>query len=348
MAKRDAVEDGRFGHFLLRHLKMLRTAAVPVLLIVVAAAASATEDDEGVSEGLKQKVDQSNAAFGETIAIDVPAFHGIEPQLALTYDSSRDNGPVGVGWRLDGLSVIERASLRNGAPRYDATDTFLLDGQTTIACPATSPSCTAGGTHATEIESYLRITRDASANNNWQVWNRDGTKLTYKALATWESYTTTDPDQVNLATNFRWLLQTVVDTHGNTVTYSYGCDTTASKADCYPDTITYGGVSIKFYRESRPDSVSYATGAGLAQMKSRLKTIDVLVGGQQLRSYKLSYGPAGATGRSRLTSVQEYGRDAAVDAAGNVSGGTSLPPITLAYQDAPNATTARPSQSPPG
>src|SRR5262249_13611003 len=118
MAKHDAVEDGRFGHFLPRKLGALRPAAFAALLIAVATAASATEDDEGVSEGLKQKVDQSNAAFGETIAIDVPAFHGIEPQLALTYDSGRGNGPVGVGWRLEGLSVIERASLRNGGPRY--------------------------------------------------------------------------------------------------------------------------------------------------------------------------------------------------------------------------------------
>ena len=47
----------------------------------------------------------------------VPPFHGLEPGLSLAYDSGRGNGFVGVGWRLAGPSLIERGSIRRGAPR---------------------------------------------------------------------------------------------------------------------------------------------------------------------------------------------------------------------------------------
>ncbi len=213
-----------------------------------AAAAAATSgdgtDDSEAAQPLDQPID-SNASFAESIGIDVPAFHGLEPALALAYDSGARNGFVGVGWRLLGLSVIERASVRFGSPRYDdATDVFLLDGEELVACVAgmTSPSCTTGGTHATRIESYLRIKRDAGAANNWEVTRRGGTKLSYQPIATWGSYNSGDPDAVKRATNYRWLLASVADTHGNIVQYSYWCD---GVPDCYiapsPTTATRSG-----------------------------------------------------------------------------------------------------------
>lgn len=84
-----------------------------------AAAAAATSgggtDGSEAAQPLDLPID-SNASFTETIGIDVPAFHGLEPALALAYDSGGRNGFVGVGWRLSGLSVIERASVRFGCP----------------------------------------------------------------------------------------------------------------------------------------------------------------------------------------------------------------------------------------
>src|SRR5262249_42241306 len=204
----------------------------------------------------------------DSIAIAVPAFHGLEPPLALSYDSGRGNGFVGVGWKLDGLSVIERARPHGGAPLFDdASDVFTLDGEEMIACaslpaaPAvpnatTVPSCVAGGTHATRIETYLRIKRVTGTTNQWEVTNRDGTKLIYKPVSTWTTYGT-DADSVKRATNFRWLLASVIDTHsGNNSTndgasavavkYSYVCD---GVPDCYIDAIAYNGNTIRVYKE---------------------------------------------------------------------------------------------------
>src|SRR5262245_13137634 len=319
-----------------------------------ASAPSSSSDDSGSSQAVApyERTIDSNGSFTESVAIAVPAFHGLEPPLTLSYDSSHGNGPVGVGWRLDGLSVIERSRPHGGAPLFDdASDVFTLDGEEMTACsslPATGPtvpnqttvpSCPAGGTHATRIESYLRIKRVTGTPNQWEVTNRDGTKLIYKAVSTWTTYGA-DADSVKRATNFRWLLASVIDTHsGNNSTnsaavqYGYVCD---GVPDCYIDTITYNGNTIRFYKETRTDPVWYATGAGLGKINFRYKTIDVLVSGQRARAYKLSYAAGTASGRSRLASAQQFGRDATFDGTNTITGGASLPPITFAYSDAAN------------
>jgi len=137
------------------------------------------------SSGLKaqDQVDGANGSFVQTIPIDVPSFFGIEPKLALNYDTKRGNGPLGMGWRVDGLSMIRRASPGRGAPTFDSADIFLLDGQELVACTTGSTtlggaSHTAAGTHTTKIESFLRITRNTGATNNWILRARNGTKLT--------------------------------------------------------------------------------------------------------------------------------------------------------------------------
>src|SRR5215467_154676 len=87
--------------------------------------------------------DAFHGAMQTSVAIDAPVFHGVEPAIALAYSSSAGAGAAGVGWSLTGFSSIERAGPGQGAPRYDALDVFLLDGQELVACAPgmVSPSC---------------------------------------------------------------------------------------------------------------------------------------------------------------------------------------------------------------
>ncbi|WP_217579008.1 hypothetical protein, partial [Mesorhizobium sp. GbtcB19] len=64
-------------------------------------------------------------------------------------------GWLGYAWGVTGFDVIVRATPGYGMPAYDANDIFLLVGQAMVACVAgmVSPSCSTGGTHATENES---------------------------------------------------------------------------------------------------------------------------------------------------------------------------------------------------
>lgn len=136
-----------------------------------------------------------NGSLSSTVPIAVPDFHNIEPTVALTYSSQGRNGWVGVGWDLSGFSFIERGSPGRGAPRYDASDIFLLDGMELV------PGTALGGTHQTRFETHLRVTRDTS-NNQWIVIGKDGVKTTYTSVETTESGT------------FRWFVTTVQDLNG--------------------------------------------------------------------------------------------------------------------------------------
>ena len=66
--------------------------------------------------------------------------------------------------------------------------------------------------------------------------------------------------------------------------------------------------------------------------------------GSRARAYKLAYAISPNTGRSELVNVQQFGRDAAVDAAGTVTGTSSLPAMTFGYQQNPGTfTNSQPS-----
>jgi len=282
-----------------------------------------------------------NGSFTYSIDIKEPDFRGLEPDFRLNYDSSQgiaNNAAhqnwLGLGWSLSGFSVIERASPGRGTPFYsDTLDTYVLDGLEMAACTTSmvSPGCSAGGTHAMRAENYQRIVRNTSANS-WTVTGRDGTQYLYKPVSNWQSYNGSSTTESKLATQYRWLLATITDRHGNQVGYSYWCD---GVQHCYPDEVSYNGTAIKFYREARPaeDQFDYATGVNLARVNYRIKSIAVRTGGSLVCAYALSHEQSASTFMSRLKSVKEFGNDAMVDAAGVVSGGTSLPATQMSYSE---------------
>jgi RHS repeat-associated protein len=301
----------------------VRRAMRVALLVVFVVGGSGTASAE--LQRRSWKVDASHGTFSEKIAITVPAFRGISPKLSLDYDSSGENGWLGVGWSLGGLSRIERASANKGAPKYDANDIYLLDGEQLVACVtgSASPSCTSGGTHSTKTESYSKITLTGSGpSSTWTVIAKDGTRSVYTAI-----YLVSSGTQV-----FKWGKSQVIDTKNNVVNYTWA----VNQFGCcweYPDSVTYNGTTIKLYWEARSDKDVGAVGSpGFTTVWGRIKTIDVMVNGSRVRAYKLAYTTSAGTSRSILTSVQQFGKDATLDASGTVTGGTSLPALTAGYQ----------------
>ncbi len=287
-----------------------------------------------------------------TVPIDVEFYPGIAPGLSLSYSSSGGNGIAGVGWTLSGPSFIVRASPGRGAPTYDASDVFLLDGQELVPCSTApgsatrlSPSCIYPAAtpdlvyYTTRIESFQRIARKGE---QWYLWTKDGTKRTY--FAQWFSASTRNQ-------TYRWALAQVEDVHGNFAVYDYRADSTnlgviheyyLSSIQCWGKWYRYKPLmQVDFYYESRPDPVSFAIGGGhigagapLATMRERLKSIavsntDPSDQKQLVRVYKLGYSPSVETGRSLLASVQQFGLDATLDQSGtimNEATATKLPP----------------------
>lgn len=258
--------------------------------------------------------------FKESIPIHVPQFHAIRPEIAFSYDSARGNGEVGVGWQISVGSTIVRAGPRGGLPRYDASDSFMIDGAELVAC---AQHCQTGGTHETREQTFERIIFDGTT---WNRWQRNGVHLVYET-------------QEVPASAYEWSLAKVIDTHGNAVTYQQDCPSA-----CVIDRITYAsqttgcgnpvqptckvGALIRFYHEARPDPVTYSTGRGARQIRQRLRTIEVRMDDQLVNAYQLQYDVSISTGNSVLRSMQEFGSDASISPSGGVTAGPN-PPLPL-------------------
>ncbi len=273
------------------------------------------------------QVNGNTGAFSTSVPIQVPSHRGLEPSLSLVYSSSRGNGIVGVGWSLVGFPVVERQGADGGSPQFNSSDSYRLSGRELKSCgESSSPGCQAGGTHFTEYENYQRITYD-SGLDQWTVDARNGTTSTYTAQFLVGSET------------FRWGLETVTDTLGNTVTYDWWCDGTEGTKDCYPDSVSYNGYRIQlYYRDDREDVASFATGETLGETGQLLRSIKVeLDNGTAIRAYQLEHVTSASTNRSLLDSVQIFGSDVVIDSSGVISGGTSLPAESFEYLTDPSA-----------
>ncbi|TCQ16657.1 RHS repeat-associated protein [Rhizobium sp. PP-CC-3G-465] len=296
----------------------------------------------------------NNGSFSYTYPIDVPAFRGLQPKLELNYNSSRKTktggnyqGWLGFGWGLSGVPVIERAGAMLGIPQYIPSDVFLLNGDPLARCAGSGASCIAQDTGngqnnapdswVSEVENYLKI-RFVSASNTWEVTARDGTKTTFRsagAIAGLAATNDTRKDDVSL--RYRWLATEMADTNGNKVKFNYTCP---DMPVCYPSSVTYHNQgdgtarrTIVFQWEDRPDFIIAANGHSLTYTKKRLKTVLIQTDGVTTSGYKLAYNQAPFNNASRLVSVQEYGRDLALDATNTITSGSALPVTSFAYNN---------------
>jgi RHS repeat-associated protein len=243
------------------------------------------------------EVDEASGSWNYTLPFEVPAFRGVEPKLALKYSSSSPNGLAGMGWSLAGFSEITLSP----SDAVVGHNVYYLDGQKLIECTSgtISPSCQNGGTHATQIESYLRIRYDSS-KNYWYVTRPDGTLLAYE-----------QQERNSVGRIAAWGLSKVTDTSGNSAKYDWACfGGVANTGHCYPSKVSYNTVyptSINFGYEERPDPVARQYVGAIDTLQLRMAWVAVWVNHQVLRSYKFEYGSSPSTQRSLLIKASERG-----------------------------------------
>jgi len=249
-----------------------------------------------------------------------PGRKGIQPNLALAYSSSGRNSWVGVGWGLD-VGYIER-STKNGVPKYDSSDTytFLFQGVTSDLVQVPD------GTYRAQDEGlFLQLIPHGVSG--WEVRDKSGTRYLFGEDVT---------SQIESGGRaFRWCLDKVIDTNGNSLSIAY----TKDRGQLYLAQIRYTGHEptnldsaneVDFILEDRPDpETTYRSGFAVTTAK-RLKTIEAkaIISGASSLAHRsaLGYTASPRTGRSLLTSVTQFGSD----------GTTSLPPATFSYsQDSP-------------
>jgi RHS repeat-associated protein len=260
-----------------------------------------------------------------------PGPHGMQPNIALTYNSQQGNSYVGVGWGISGLSSIYRCNLtfaQDAAPAPVALvtgDGYCMDGQRLRLTGGTYGE--AGSTYQTEVANFVNVTAYGTAGNGPSYWvAQDGNGRTY-------TYGDGGGSQVLAAgstTASAWMLNEVSDPYGNTMTVSY----TTATGSTVPSLISWtpsshGSGSYNYtmtfaYGPNVPQSSLYAYTAGTAVTNTNLlESITIAYQGTTVKVYELTYETSPTTKRYELQQVQEC-----------ASSGTSncKLPTTFAYQ----------------
>jgi RHS repeat-associated protein len=268
---------------------------------------------------------QGNATYSIPIQVP-PGVGGIQPKIALAYQSSNGNGPVGVGWQLSGLSTIDRCRRNiaqdgaNDGVTLTTADRFCLSGNRLRLTSGTYGAT--GSTYQTELETFARVTANGTAGNGpayFLVETKEGLRFEYG--------NTSDSRIESTASGFTstartWALNRVSDRHGNSMTVNYTED--GASGAFRPATIFYtsniaaglsSNYSVTFAWETRPSNdvpAMYFAG-GLIRDPYRLREVRTSFnepnsGWRTVRSYRLGYNTSGTTPRSRLASVQECER----------------------------------------
>jgi RHS repeat-associated protein len=312
--------------------------------LALALASEGNVDQDG-SEGRPPSSVSGNAvgldgSFTYDFPLSVPpGTDGIEPNLALVYNSNAGNGNVGVGWGLSGIGSITRRGKWGGVPKYDGTDVFYWNGQKLIRDPNAT-----GYLYHTERESYARIKASGDPATgtgvSWYITTTDGTQYWFGSD---DANCYSKINTIGLTTNHThtWLLDHVRNTNQHTMKFYYSGDGVnlgkdLVNGDYYIKYIKYyllenqGERQIIFNYEGRSDTnLSYRTGSKVLVDK-RLKTIVTKMGSFLVNKYVLEYDSAPDTARSRLKKITTCGNDSSPSTL--VVDGTSMPPVEFVYQ----------------
>ena len=231
-----------------------------------------------------------------TIPIEVPAgINGMQPQLAITYNSQAGNGLLGWGWNLSGISTITRTSktiyhdyTEFAYPVDFKDDRFMLDGQRLLKIS----NIGYGGNlceYRTEIDNITKIVSEAQNNvtSNFDVWTKGGLKIEYGNTTNSKIKLKNNNDTICM-----WLVNKVTDLNGNYMTYEYITDETSYRLD----KIKYAGNGniepkyiVQFNYDDRDDVEFRFIHNRLIEEKYLLKSIDIKYENDILYSYSFDY-----------------------------------------------------------
>lgn len=264
------------------------------------------------------------ATYRVPIAVP-PGVGGMEPKLALSYSSHAGNGIAGVGWSIEGSSVITRCTQSmasdgvRGRINYNALDVFCLDGQRLMLVSGSYG--VADSEYRTELDGFSRIRAVGVANSNavngpasFVVQTKAGLTLEYGSTAD------SQVEAQGKSVVRMWALSRMKDAKGNSVSFTYVENSATSEHQL--SSITYGSNSVWFAYEARSDVMVGVEAGSLIHVFQRLKEIETRVGSNTVQRTKLSYSSGVSTGRSRMQSITQCAAD-----------NTCLAPLTFNQSD---------------
>ena len=263
----------------------------------------------------------------------------MKPKLSLDYAGEGGNGMLGIGWRLAGLSSIQRCGRTvaqdgvNDRISYEKTDRLCLDGQRLLLVNLALTDDNYWGDTAeyrTEIESFSRIRATVvNGRRGFKIETKDGRILTYgngsayvlPVLGTPNSGAAALPPAAKSGAR-AWALDGAADRSGNFIRYAYDQDNTSGEHRIA--SIRYGGsgrsahAAVSFVYAPRDDAWTRYLDETRADVRNRLVLIKSFVGdnldgdlasGTAVNEYKLGYEYSPTSGRSLLATVTACARN---------------------------------------
>ena len=264
---------------------------------------------EGVGENVSVDPNMGLMSFSIPIAVP-PGFAGVTPSLALRYSSSGGSSEVGMGWSMPCPS-IERMTMR-GVPKYEESDRFVSDGGNELVRVSEAVEAGAPAIYRNRFESdftrYKWVDRNNGTSGYWQVEYADGRVGYFGADA--DGQIVPSAIEAGLRGTFKYHLVEMVDVYDHRMRYAYIKDGAISLVSAIEYVFTNASPTyrVEFSYGGRNDLVSDAKAGFDRILSRRLVEAKVVVRGQQLRRYALSYEDDASAGRrSRLASVETFG-----------------------------------------
>ncbi|MDY7085985.1 MAG: SpvB/TcaC N-terminal domain-containing protein [Actinomycetota bacterium] len=255
-----------------------------------------------------------------------PGRGGVQPSLAIAYDSTGGNSWLGQGWDLSVPAVT--VDPRWGVPRYDSaqeTETYLMGNEQLAPVANRGPlvARTAEKVFHPRVEgSFDRIVRHGTgpADYSWETVDKTGKRMFYGGTPA----STLRDDAGNV---FQWALREVRDAHGNimrlhtVVQDDVGvANGTVPGRNIYLQKITYTGTTaspegpyaVTFIRdreleEPRRGDVAIDARGGFKRVTADLlRRVEITLNDLPVRAYELNYR-TGAFGKTLLDSVTQFG-----------------------------------------
>ena len=261
-------------------------------------------------------VNGGQASFQLNIPLP-PGRAGMQPQVAISYNSQQGNGVLGVGFSLSAAGAISRCPATLAQDGFAAgvnyslsNDRLCLDGARLIAVQGVYGQT--GTIYRTELDQFTRVTQ---LGGNL---NQPGTYFTaeYSSEQTaifGSSGSAAKVIHFGRNETFSWLLNYQHDaTVKNVVHYNY---VAAGAGEIVLSTINYTGNSVSaqgnrqvsFDYEARPDIRSSYLAEGLSEQTVRLKTVTTRQGAAIVQQFKLQYVQSQASNRSLIYSITQCG-----------------------------------------
>jgi len=283
---------------------------------------------------LPAKVDVSAiGAATYTIPIEVvPGTNGLQPNLAIVYNSMSGMGVLGQKWSLQGISSITRVPQSKyfdgniTAIGFDTTDRFALNGSRMLL--SSGNSYHDNPTYCLETEDFSRIKKQGYSYDNLSFKRilPDGKEDYYGAFLENDSRLFVDANVKAIA----WMIDKTIDAYGNSMDYYYQ----QSDGEIWIERIVYTRLadntpayaSVEFeYEEAVLPNDGYVQGYHVRQSR-RLKSIVIKYQEIQVRKYQFSYDAS--MQYERLTEIALYGADDALQTKTTIDWYTPTGPMT--------------------